>query len=101
MCRRPCWSPDHGRNLSSPGLHPVRTSWIAIRMRPSGVVEPVMQARHRLLSLVGLGLILASGVYTIGAPTAPAASNTTASISSNGTALPRAGDLTFGQDAGK
>jgi hypothetical protein len=28
-----------------------------------------MQARHRLLSLVGLGLILASGVYAIGART--------------------------------
>jgi hypothetical protein len=60
-----------------------------------------MQARLRLLTLVGLGLILASGVYAIGAPTAPAASNTTASISSNESALPQAGDLTFGQDAGK
>jgi hypothetical protein len=60
-----------------------------------------MQARHRLLSLVGLGLILASGVYAIGAPTTPAASNTTASIASSESALPRADDLTFGQDAGK
>jgi hypothetical protein len=60
-----------------------------------------MRARLRTLSLVGLGLILASGVYAIGAPTAPAASNTTASISSNASALPQADDLTFGQDAGK
>jgi hypothetical protein len=69
-------------------------------MRVSGVVEPDMQARRRLLSLVGLAFILASGVYAIGAPTAPAAPSTTASISSNGTAVPQAGDLTFGQDAG-
>jgi len=60
-----------------------------------------MQARHRLASLVGLGLILTSGVYAIGAPTVPAASKATVSISSNGTAVPQAGDLTFGQDAGK
>jgi hypothetical protein len=60
-----------------------------------------MEARHRLLSVVGLGLILASGVYAIGAPTPPAVSNTTASISSNESALPQADDLTFGQDAGK
>jgi hypothetical protein len=59
-----------------------------------------MQARHRLLALVGLGLILATGVYAIGAPTAPAASATTASISSNASAVPQADDLTFGRDAG-
>src|SRR5690348_10167898 len=79
----------------------VARSGFAIRIRPSGVVEPDMQAGYRPLSLVGLGLILAIGVYVIGAPIAPSASNTTASISSNESGLPQADDLTFGQDAGK
>jgi hypothetical protein len=48
-----------------------------------------------------LGLILASGVYAIGAPTVPAASNTTARMTSSESALPQADDLTFGQDAGE
>src|SRR2546428_6427097 len=69
-----------------------------------------MQVRHRLIGVVGLGLILATVVYVVGRPSGPPASNAAAtaiadgsvtSVDSRSPALPQSDDLTLGQSAGK
>src|SRR5216683_1669138 len=69
-----------------------------------------MQVRHRLIGVVGLGLILATVVYVVGRPSGPPASNAAAtaiadgsvtSVDSRSRALLQADDLTLGQAAGK
>jgi hypothetical protein len=68
-----------------------------------------MPVRHRLMSVVSFGLILATVVYVFGRPTGPAsnavetanAGTPGTSVPSSSPALPQVDDLTLGQDAGK
>ena len=104
-----CDRQPHSRtvNLSLARLHLFAWPGLPIRSDSSGVVILVMHVPYRLLSVLGLGLILASAVYALGRPAVPSASNPaatammTASSTSTSPALPQADDLTFGQNAGK